>query len=313
VDKTGTLTRGKPALAAVVPMPGWNETDVLRVAASLERGSEHPLAAAIVEGASARGLTPPAADAFESRTGKGVVGRVDGRAVALGNLRLLDELGVQAGEAAARAEEMRREGHTAMFVVVDGGLAGLVGVADPIKDTSSEAIKQLHAEGLRVVMLTGDSRTTADAVARRLGIDEVIAEVLPDQKAAVIERLQREGRVVAMAGDGINDAPALAQANVGIAMGTGTDVAIESAGVTLVKGDLRAIVKAIRLSRATMRNVKQNLFFAFVYNALGVPIAAGVLYPVFGLLLSPMIAAAAMSLSSVSVIGNALRLRRAAL
>jgi Cu+-exporting ATPase len=313
VDKTGTLTRGKPALAAVVPMPGWNETDVLRVAASLERGSEHPLAAAIVEGASARGMAPPAADAFESRTGKGVVGRVDGRAVALGNQRLLDDLGVQAGEAAARAEDMRREGQTAMFVVVDGALAGLVGVADPIKDTSSEAIKQLHAEGLRVVMLTGDSRTTADAVARKLGIDEVIAEVLPDQKAAVIERLQREGRVVAMAGDGINDAPALAQAQVGIAMGTGTDIAMESAGVTLVKGDLGGIVRARRLSRATMGNIRQNLFFAFVYNALGVPIAAGVLYPVFGLLLSPMIAAAAMSLSSVSVIGNALRLRRAAL
>jgi len=313
VDKTGTLTRGRPALAVVVPMNGSTESEVLRVAAALERGSEHPLAAAIVEGAAARGVPLGSADAFESRTGKGVVGRVDGRPVALGNLRLLEELGVQPGEAAARAEEMRREGQTAMFVVVDGVVAGLVGVADPIKDTTPDAIAQLHAEGLRIVMLTGDSRTTAEAVARRLSIDEVIPDVLPDQKAAVIERLQREGRVVAMAGDGINDAPALAQAQVGIAMGTGTDVAMESAGVTLVKGDLRGIVRARRLSRATMRNIRQNLFFAFVYNALGVPVAAGVLYPVFGLLLSPMIAAAAMSLSSVSVIGNALRLRRAAL
>jgi Cu+-exporting ATPase len=313
VDKTGTLTRGKPALVAVVPMAGWSEPDVLRVAAALERGSEHPLAAAIVAGAAARGLPPGAADAFESRTGKGVLGRVDGRAVALGNLRLLEDLGVQPGDAAARAEAMRREGQTAMFVVVDGAVAGLVAVADPIKDTTPDAIAQLHAEGLRIVMLTGDSRTTAEAVARSLSIDEVIPDVLPDQKAAVIERLQREGRVVAMAGDGINDAPALAQAQVGIAMGTGTDVAMESAGVTLVKGDLRGIVRARRLSRATMINIRQNLFFAFVYNALGVPVAAGVLYPVFGLLLSPMIAAAAMSLSSVSVIGNALRLRRAEL
>jgi P-type Cu+ transporter len=311
VDKTGTLTRGKPALAGVVSLNGWSEADVLRVAASLERASEHPLAAAIVEGASARGLQPASADAFESRTGKGVLGRVDGRSSALGNVRLLEELSVQPGDAAARAEAMRREGQTAMFVVVDGVIAGLVGVADPIKDTTPDAIAQLHAEGVRIVMLTGDSRTTAEAVARRLAIDEVIADVLPDQKAAVIERLQREGRVVAMAGDGINDAPALAQAQVGIAMGTGTDVAMESAGVTLVKGDLRGIVRARRLSRATMGNIRQNLFFAFVYNALGVPIAAGVLYPAFGLLLSPMIAAAAMSLSSVSVIGNALRLRHA--
>jgi len=313
VDKTGTLTRGKPALAAVVPMSGSSEADILRIAAALERGSEHPLAAAIVEGAVARNVPVGSADAFESRTGKGVVGRVDGRAVALGNLRLLEELGVQAGEAAPRAEAMRREGQTAMFVVVDGAVAGLVSVADPIKDSTPEAIEQLHAEGLRIVMLTGDSRTTAEAVAKRLSIDEVIPDVLPDQKAAVIERLQREGRVVAMAGDGINDAPALAQAQVGIAMGTGTDVAMESAGVTLVKGDLRGIVRARRLSRATMGNIRQNLFFAFIYNALGVPIAAGVLYPAFGLLLSPMIAAAAMSLSSVSVIGNALRLRRAEL
>jgi Cu+-exporting ATPase len=313
VDKTGTLTQGKPALAAVVPMSGWSEQDVLRAAAALERGSEHPLAAAIVEGAASRGVSIGSAEAFESRTGKGVMGRVDGRSIALGNASLLAELGVAAGDAGARAESMRREGQTAMFVVIDGAVAGLVGVADPIKETTPDAIAQLHAEGLRIVMLTGDSRTTAEAVAKRLSIDDVIADVLPDQKASVIERLQREGRVVAMAGDGINDAPALAQAQVGIAMGTGTDVAMESAGVTLVKGDLRGIVRARRLSRATMANIRQNLFFAFVYNALGVPVAAGVLYPAFGLLLSPMIAAAAMSLSSVSVIGNALRLRRAAL
>jgi len=313
VDKTGTLTRGKPALAAVVPIGGVREADVLEVAAALERGSEHPLAAAILEGAATRGVQPQAADAFESRTGKGVVGRVNGRAAALGNLRLLEDLGVNPGDAAARAEAMRGDGQTAMFVVIDGAVAGLVGVADPIKDSTPDAIAQLHAEGLRIVMLTGDSRTTAEAVARRLSIDEVIADVLPDQKAAAVERLQREGRTVAMAGDGINDAPALAQAQVGIAMGTGTDVAMESAGITLVKGDLRGIVRARRLSRATMSNIRQNLFFAFVYNALGVPVAAGVLYPVFGLLLSPMIAAAAMSLSSVSVIGNALRLRRAEL
>jgi len=313
VDKTGTLTRGKPALAAVVPFGSWSEAALLGVAASLERGSEHPLAAAIVEGAAARGIALPASDRFESRTGRGVVGRVDGRPAALGNLALLSELGIAPGDAVARAEALRRDGHTAVFVVVDGALAGIVSVADPVKDTTPEAIAQLHAEGLRLVMLTGDSRTTAEAVARQLAIDEVIAEVLPDQKAAVIERLQREGRVVAMAGDGINDAPALARAHVGIAMGTGTDVAMESAGVTLVKGDLRGIVRARRLSRATMANIRQNLFFAFVYNALGVPVAAGVLYPVFGLLLSPMIAAAAMSLSSVSVIGNALRLRRVSL
>jgi len=313
MDKTGTLTRGTPALASVVPFAPWNEADLLRMAASLERGSEHPLAAAIVDGAAARGLVLASPEAFESRTGRGVVGRVDGRPAALGNLALLTELAVAPGDAAARAEALRGEGQTAVFVVVDGALAGIVSVADPVKDTTPEAIAQLRAEGLHLVMLTGDSRTTAEAVARQLAIDEVIAEVLPDQKAAVIERLQREGRVVAMAGDGINDAPALARAHVGIAMGTGTDVAMESAGVTLVKGDLRGIVRARRLSRATMANIRQNLFFAFVYNALGVPLAAGVLYPVFGLLLSPMIAAAAMSLSSVSVIGNALRLRRVSL
>jgi len=313
VDKTGTLTLGRPALASVMPLRGWSEADLLRVAATLERGSEHPLAAAIVAGALARGLTLAAADAFESRTGKGVLGRVDGRSVALGNLRLLEELAIPTGEAAGRADALRVDGQTSVFVAVDGTLVGIVSVADPIKDTTPDAIAELHREGLRVVMLTGDSRATAEAVARRLGIDEVIPDVLPDQKAAVIQRLQAEGRVVAMAGDGVNDAPALAQAEVGIAMGTGTDVAIESAGVTLVKGDLRGIVRARRLSRATMGNIRQNLFFAFVYNALGVPVAAGVLYPFFGLLLSPMIAAAAMSFSSVSVIANSLRLRRATL
>jgi Cu+-exporting ATPase len=313
VDKTGTLTLGKPALASVVPAPGWDEAGLLRAAASLEQGSEHPLAAAIVEGARVKGISLVRVESFDSRTGKGVVGRVDGRMVALGNAALLTDLRVVATDALERAEALRRDGHTAIFVAVDGALAGVVSVADPIKESTPDAIRELHAEGVRIVMLTGDSRTTADAVARTLGIDEVIPEVLPDQKAAVIERLQREGRVVAMAGDGINDAPALAQAQVGIAMGTGTDVAMESAGVTLVKGDLRGIVRARRLSRATMRNIRQNLFFAFVYNALGVPVAAGVLYPFFGVLLSPMIAAAAMSLSSVSVIGNALRLRRAQL
>jgi Cu+-exporting ATPase len=310
VDKTGTLTQGRPALSSVIPLGGWDEAGLLRMAASLERGSEHPLASAIVAGARARGIELTPAAAFEARMGKGVTGRVDGRSVALGNLTLLADLGVAPGDAAARADDLRREGHTAMFVAVDGALAGIVSVADPIKDTTPEAIEQLHAEGLRVVMLTGDSRLSAEAVARRLRIDEVIADVLPDQKAAAIQRLQTEGRVVAMAGDGINDAPALAQAQVGIAMGTGTDVAMESAGVTLVKGDLRGIVRARRLSRATMSNIRQNLFFAFIYNTLGVPVAAGVLYPAFGLLLSPMIAAAAMSLSSVSVIGNSLRLRR---
>ena len=310
VDKTGTLTKGKPALSSVEGIGGWGEHDLLRVAASLERGSEHPLAGAIVEGALGRGIALAAPEDFESRAGRGVLGRVDGRRAALGNLRLLEELGVAPGDGPAKAEALRREGHTVLFVAVDGVLAGVVAVADPVKDTTPEAIRQLHQEGLRLVMLTGDSGTTAEAVARRLGIDEVIPDVLPDQKADVIRRLQAEGRIVAMAGDGINDAPALAQAQVGIAMGTGTDVAMESAGVTLVKGDLRGIARARRLSRATMRNIRQNLFFAFFYNALGVPVAAGVLYPVFGLLLSPMIAAAAMSVSSVSVIGNALRLRR---
>jgi len=313
VDKTGTLTEGKPKLVTVVPAEGWDERTLLRLAASLERGSEHPLAAAIVSGSEARGVELAAVESFASVTGKGVTGMVEGRTVGLGNLRLLEELGVIPGDLAAEAEALRGDGQTVMFVAVDGRVAGLLGVTDPVKQTSGEAIRQLHEEGIRVVMLTGDNRTTADAVAKKLGLDEVVAEVLPDQKGEAVKRFQQEGRVVAMAGDGINDAPALAQAQVGIAMGTGTDVAIESAGVTLVKGDLRGIVRARRLSRATIGNIKQNLFFAFVYNALGVPVAAGLLYPFFGLLLSPMIAAAAMSLSSVSVIGNALRLRRVSL
>jgi Cu+-exporting ATPase len=313
VDKTGTLTEGKPRLVSVIPAEGVDEIDLLRAAASLERGSEHPLAAAIVAGAEERGAAPERSEAFEARTGKGVIGQVGGRRVALGNSALLAELGLDGGGLAAKAEELRTSGQTAMFVAIDGRVAGLLGVADPIKQTTPEAIAQLHAEGLRLVMLTGDARGTANAVAAKLGLDEVIAEVLPEQKVEVVKRLQSEGRIVAMAGDGVNDAPALAQAQVGIAMGTGTDVAMESAGVTLVKGDLRGIARARRLSRATMRNIRQNLFFAFVYNALGVPIAAGALYPTFGLLLSPMIAAAAMSASSVSVIANALRLRRAAL
>ena len=309
VDKTGTLTEGKPKLVMVQALTGFDEATVLQLAASLERGSEHPLAAAIVSGAEERRVVLAKAESFDSVTGKGVKGTVNGHQVGLGNRALLDDLGVDAGELIDRAEQYRAEGQTVMFVVVDGKAAGLLGVADPIKESTPEAIRQLHDQRIRVVMLTGDSRTTAEAVARRLNIDEVVAEVLPNQKAEIVKRFQSEGRKVAMAGDGINDAPALAQAHVGIAMGTGTDVAMQSAGVTLVKGDLRGIVRAIRLSRATMKNIKENLFFAFVYNTLGVPIAAGVLYPFFGWLLSPMIAAAAMSFSSVSVIGNALRLR----
>jgi Cu+-exporting ATPase len=313
VDKTGTLTVGKPMLVSVTPANGMEPARMLGVAASLERGSEHPLAAAIVSGAEQRGVQPVKSNGFESLTGKGVRGRVDAQDVALGNRRLMQELGVTPGALAQEADALERQGQTVMFVAVDGRIAGLLGVADPIKDTTPDAIRQLHEEGLRIVMVTGDHRTTADAVARTLSIDDVTAEVLPERKAEIVKRLQREKRLIAMAGDGINDAPALAQADVGIAMGTGSDVAIESAGVTLVKGDLVGIVRARRLSRQTMRNIKQNLFFAFVYNALGVPIAAGVLYPFFGLLLSPMIAAAAMSFSSVSVIGNALRLRHARL
>ncbi len=309
-DKTGTLTLGKPQLSAVVADQGVAEDEILRLGASLERASEHPLAAAIIAAAEKKGLALTPVDGFESHTGKGVSGRIDGRTVAIGNTKLLESLKIELGALGERAEAMRAEAQTVMFVAVDGKLAGLIGVADPIKDTTAEAIRQLHEEGLEVVMLTGDSQATADAVGKQLGIDRVIAGVLPEQKSELIKKLQAEGRIVAMAGDGINDAPALAQAQVGIAMGTGTDVAMESAGVTLVKGDLRGIVRALRLSRATMRNIRQNLFFAFIYNAIGVPIAAGVLYPVFGLLLSPMIAAAAMSFSSVSVITNALRLSR---
>ena len=311
VDKTGTLTEGRPALVAVEPADGMDEAELLRLAAALERGSEHQLAEAIVRGAEERGHELPKADDFGSVTGKGVRGTVDGHDVALGNLAMMAENAVKPGPLQDRAEALRGEGQTVMFVAVDGSLAGIIGVADPIKESTPEAIAALHEEGLHVVMLTGDSETTARAVAAKLGIDEVIAGVLPDEKAAKVESLQGEGRVVAMAGDGINDAPALARADVGIAMGTGTDVAMESAGVTLVKGDLRGIVRARKLSRRTMANIRQNLFFAFFYNSAGVPIAAGALYPFFGVLLSPMFAAAAMSLSSVSVIGNALRLRRA--
>ncbi len=310
VDKTGTLTEGKPRLTEVVAAGDIEEAEVLRLAASLERGSEHPLAAAILAGARDRGLSLDDAEDFESKTGKGILGRVAGRRVGLGNPRLLEDLGLDTGPLEARAETLRAGGATVMFVAVDDRVAGLIAVADAIKDTTPEAIRLLHADGVEIVMLTGDNRTTAEAVAKTLGIDRVEAEVLPEQKNRIVQRLQGEGRVVAMAGDGINDAPALAQAQVGIAMGTGTDVAMESAGVTLVKGDLRGVARARRLSRATMRNIRQNLFWAFAYNALGVPVAAGLLYPVFGLLLSPMLAAAAMSFSSVSVIGNALRLRR---
>ena len=309
VDKTGTLTEGKPRLMTVTALPSHSEAEVLRLAASLEQNSEHPLAAAVVAGAHERGVGLAQVEHFSSLTGKGVRGTVDGEAVAIGNARLLEELSVDIGPVRESAERLRQEGQTVMFVVVDHHLAGLLSVADPIKPSTPEAIRMLHQDGVRIVMLTGDNRTTAEAVGRTLGLDDIQAEVLPEHKSEVVRRLQSEGRVVAMAGDGINDAPALAQAHVGIAMGTGTDVAIESAGVTLVKGDLRGIARARRLSRGTMRNIRQNLFFAFIYNVLGVPIAAGVLYPVFGLLLSPMIASAAMTFSSVSVIGNALRLR----
>ena len=310
VDKTGTLSEGKPKLMAVIPAEGRNENDILRTAASLERGSEHPLAAAIVEGAEKRGIKLAEVRDYRSLTGKGVAGAVDGKPAALGNRRLLDELNVKTGPVSPKAEQLRNEGQTVMFLVVDGELAGMLSVADPIKSSTPEAISLLHADGVKIVMLTGDNRTTAEAVARKLGIDEIQAEVLPQQKGEVVKRFQSEGRMTAMAGDGINDAPALAQAHVGIAMGTGTDVAMQSAGVTLVKGDLRGIAKARHLSRGTMRNIRQNLFFAFIYNVLGIPIAAGVLYPFFGVLLSPVIASVAMTFSSVSVITNALRLNR---
>jgi P-type Cu+ transporter len=314
VDKTGTLTEGKPQLSEVITMnSGTDRREILRLAASIERASEHPLAAAIVASAENEGARLVNTEEFRSLTGRGVIGKVEGRSVVLGNVMLLEELSLDPGPLRMRAEELRREGHTVMFVAIDARAAGLVAVSDPIKQSTHEAIKILHGENVRIVMLTGDSRTTAEAVARRLGIDQVEAEVLPEQKAEVIKRLQDQGRVVGMAGDGVNDAPALAQAHVGIAMGTGSDVAIESAHITLVKGDLRGIAKARRLSRATMRNIRQNLFFAFVYNVLGVPIAAGILFPFFGILLSPIIASAAMTFSSVSVIANALRLRRIAL
>jgi Cu+-exporting ATPase len=313
VDKTGTLTEGKPRVTAVRPQGGYDEATLIRLAAGLEQSSEHPLAAAIMAEAQARGMSLGEATEFRAETGKGIVGRIDGRRVAFGNAQLLESLNIASAPAAEQADTLRADGATVMFLAVDDDLAGLVAVADPIKDSTRPTLDALKAEGLRIVMLTGDHHATAAAVARRLGIDEVHAEVLPQDKGAAVRELRRQGRVVAMAGDGINDAPALAEADVGIAMGTGTDVAIESAGVTLVKGDLTALLRARRLSRATMRNIRQNLFLAFVYNALGVPIAAGVLYPITGTLLSPIVAAAAMSLSSVSVIGNALRLRRARL
>ena len=309
LDKTGTLTEGRPKVVRVVTAAGEVEARILALAATLEVGSEHPLAAAIVAAAREQLLVLAVAHQFESRTGLGVLGLVDGVRVALGNAALMAASSVDTGTLAGTAEAMRKEGQTVMFLAAADRLLGMIGVADPVKGTSLEAVRALHAEGVRIIMLTGDNRTTADAVARRLEIDEVIAGVLPDQKIDTVRRLQAEGRVVAMAGDGVNDAPALAQAHVGIAMGTGTDVAIESAGVTLVKGDLRGIVRARQLSRLTLGNIKQNLFLAFVYNAAGIPIAAGVFYPVFGWLLSPMVAAAAMSLSSISVVGNALRLR----
>ena len=313
VDKTGTLTEGKPKLTLVEAQGAVDEAELLRFAATLEKGSEHPLADAIVSGAAEREIDLGTVERFESLTGKGVTGEVDGKQVALGNLALFEALDIDAVTLTERAEVLRTEGQTVMLVAVDGKVAGLVSVSDPVKETTPAAIEALHREGVRIVMLTGDSETTARAVAATLNLDEVVAGVLPDQKAQTVKSLQDAGQIVAMAGDGINDAPALAQAHVGIAMGTGTDVAMESAGITLVKGDLRGIVRARRLSRATMKNIRQNLFFAFVYNSVGVPVAAGVLYPVFGILLSPMIAAAAMSFSSVSVIANALRLNRAKL
>jgi Cu+-exporting ATPase len=313
IDKTGTLTQGKPRVVAVTPAESIAEDELLRLAASVERASEHPLARAIVEAAAERKLALTEAKEFDSPTGKGVVGIVEGRRIALGNARFLAELNIDTGALASEAERLRQDGATAIFVAVDGRPAGIIAIADPVKASTPAAIEALTGDGIRIVMLTGDNRTTAQAVARRLGIAEVEAEVLPQQKSAVVERLRREGRVVAMAGDGVNDAPALAAADVGIAMGTGTDVAMESAGVTLLKGDLTGIVKARHLSEATMRNIRQNLFFAYIYNAAGVPIAAGVLYPFLGILLSPIVGAAAMALSSVSVIGNALRLRRVGL
>ena len=310
VDKTGTLTEGKPKVVAIVPVEGLSESDALKFAASVEQASEHPLARAIVDAAKEKNVALARVMGFDSPTGKGAIGMVERKRVVLGNANFLKELSITTDALAARAEELRQDGATAIFLAIDGKAAAIVAIADPVKATTPDALRALRADGIRVVMLTGDNKTTAQAVARRLGIDEVEAEVLPDHKSALVERLRKEGRVVAMAGDGVNDAPALAAADVGIAMGTGTDVAIESAGVTLLKGDLTGIVRARKLSAATMSNIRQNLFFAFIYNAAGVPVAAGVLYPFFGILLSPIIAAAAMALSSVSVVGNALRLRR---
>jgi Cu+-exporting ATPase len=310
VDKTGTLTEGKPKVIGIVPAEGFNEKDVLRFAASVERASEHPLAAAIVAAVAERKIVLADVQGFDSPTGKGVTGTIQGRHVTLGNAKYLGELNIATAPLESVAERLRQDGATVIFLAIDNKLAGVIAVADPIKATTPNALKALIADGIRIVMLTGDNRTTAEAVARRLGITEVEAEVLPDQKSAIVEKFRKEGRVVAMAGDGVNDAPALAAADVGIAMGTGTDVAIESAGITLLKGDLTGIVRARRLSQATMSNIRQNLFFAFIYNSAGVPIAAGVLYPAFGILLSPVIGAAAMAMSSVSVIANALRLRR---
>jgi P-type Cu+ transporter len=309
VDKTGTLTEGRPRVASIALANGCTETQLLQIAATLERASEHPLAAAILAAAKDRSIAPGDIADFRSRTGKGVTGTTDRRSAALGNRALLADLGIALGEFDERAKALESEGQTVMFVAWDKQIAGIIGVADPVKASAREAIERLHHEKVRLVMLTGDTRATADAVARKLGIDEVFAGVLPDQKGEIVKKLQAEGRIVAMAGDGVNDAPALAQANVGIAMGTGTDVAIESAGITLLAGDLRGIARARTLSRATMRNVRQNLVFAFLYNSIGIPIAAGVLYPFFGLLLSPILASAAMTFSSVSVIVNALRLR----
>lgn len=313
VDKTGTLTEGRPKLTAIVPRDGVSETDLLQTAATLERSSEHPLALAIVNAATERGIAVGDAQDFDSPVGKGVTGVVNGKKLILGSHRIMEENSIDVSSVTVHAEELRNEGATVIFMAADGHVEGLFAIADPVKATTPEAVKDLVAEGVRVVMLTGDNKTTALAVARRLGISEVEAEVLPEDKSKIVSRLRSEGKIVAMAGDGVNDAPALAAADVGIAMGTGTDVAIESAGVTLLKGDLQGIVRARQLSRATMANIRQNLFFAFIYNAAGVPVAAGILYPSFGLLLSPIIAAAAMALSSVSVIGNSLRLRSAAL
>ena len=309
IDKTGTLTEGRPSVTKIVPAPGQDADDLLRLAASVERASEHPLGQAIVDAADRAGLAIPDVTDFKSPAGKGVFGTAEDQRIAIGNAKFMAMEGVRTEQLAAEADQLRQDGATVIFVAVDGRLGAIFAIADPIKETTAEALAELRDEGIRVVMLTGDNRTTAEAIARQLGIDEVEADVLPDQKGAVVERLRHEGKIVAMAGDGVNDAPALAAADVGIAMGTGTDVAIESAGITLLGGDLTGIVRARKLSQATMANIRQNLVFAFAYNTAGIPIAAGILYPFFGLLLSPIIAAAAMALSSVSVIGNALRLR----